>query len=137
MSDLEATRDKLQAKVLRIDTQLTQRRYDFETADLALRQAHPPEIKALQRARSEYQAWRSSALAARQHALEELGQIRAQIKADNMISDELLHRRRYHDLRAAVIAHRQKVYDAGYAPTGVDEELWDVVDKNDAEDQRR
>jgi hypothetical protein len=137
MSDLEAVRDELQAKVVRIDTQLTQRRYAFEKIEQACRQGHPPEFGRLQDARLEYNAWRAKALGARQHALEELAAVRAQIKAENVAADELLHRRRYHDLRAAVIAHRQKVYDAGYAPTGPDNELWDMVDEYDAEDQRK
>lgn len=134
MEDLEVIRDELSAKILGIDTQLAQRGAQFKALELELRRSG--DFERLQKEAREYHTWRGSALHARTHAISEVQEIRREIKAANKVASESLNRRRYSELRKAVIAHRQKVYDAGYTATAADNELWDVVDEYDAEDQR-
>lgn len=124
--ELEEQRRELIAQVQSIDLQFTQRR-------TALDELHD-ECKASGNmqpwysAKTQYSAWRTSALKSRQHALDTLREVKNQIRTDNIVSDDETYAGRYWTLRRAVQAHRQKTLDAGYAATGVDLELWAVLD---------
>lgn len=120
--DLEAQRLDLVAKVQGIDLDLTRRRENLEQLAERIARSDPFSYKE---ARREYERWRSGALTARQHALDELRQVKAMVKEANIENQENERDR----LRRAIARHRQLTYDGGYEPTGVDLELWDEVDR--------
>lgn len=121
-SDLEAQRLELVAKIQGINLDLTRRRENLEELRERISRADPRSFKE---ARREYEKWRSGALTAQQHALNELGKVKAMIKEANIENREDERDR----LRHAITRHRQLTYDAGYEATTVDLELWEHVDR--------
>jgi hypothetical protein len=116
---LEAQLRDLIEKIQGIDLQLTQRKTEIDR----LRERLPtPEFRPY---RHDYETWRSSALKARQEALNDHGRLKAMLHQAHTASREderdILWR--------AIADHRQKTYDGDYEPTAVDLELWDHIDR--------
>lgn len=120
-SDLEAQRLELVTKIQGIDLDLTRRKENLEQLAERIPRSDPPSYKE---ARREYDRWRSGALTARQHALNELGKVKAMIKEANIENHDDERDR----LRRAIALHRQLTYDAGYEATTVDLNLWAEID---------
>ncbi len=121
-AELEAQRLDLVAKVQGINLDLTRRRENLEALQERIARTDPQSFREYRR---DYERWRSSALTAQQHALDELRQVKDMIRNANIET----HNDERDRLRSAIIAHRQKTLDTGYAATGVDLELWAEVDR--------
>jgi hypothetical protein len=122
MEALDEQRLELVTKIQEIDLDLTRRKHNLD--DVRERVAHA-DPRSYQEARRDYERWRSGALTARHHALNELIKVKAMIKATNVENRDDERGR----LRLAIMAHQQEVMDGGYAATPADLKLWAELDK--------
>lgn len=120
---LEAQKIDLNKKIQEIDLDLTRRKLALQTLIEELTTYENP-VQTRRQARHEYERWRSAALTARQHALDELLQVKAMLKTTNIANREDERDR----LRLAIMRHQQEVMDGGYAATSADLALWAELD---------
>ena len=129
--DLQAQRDELVAKVQDIDYQLTARKTSLSAYHEECGRDWDAFKSRYFAAKHDYENWRRSALSARRHLLEELGEVKAALRDGQVQSDN-----RYRVLRQGIQRHRRQTLENDYSPTDADLALWALVDDDDSESEK-
>lgn len=125
---VQETIDELVEEIQGIDAQLAQRNAAIKAYRVECLAAGHIGKQRWFAANTDYERWRARAIAAKGHLIAELRDAKVQLRNEHAEANEDFVKVGYRRLRRAVETHRQKVMEAGYEPTGLDEDLWAALE---------